>query len=1115
MRRGMALNSGWLLACAVFCGFRLEAAIKPAGIFTDHAVLQRGIRVPVWGTARDGEVVTVRFNGQTAVTTASGGKWMVRLKPMKVGGPYTMTISGENTIEFQDLLIGDVWLCGGQSNMQWPLAETDAAADLIAGSADESLRLFTVPLVTAPTPAQDLPSGKWSSCGPSTVRRFSAVGYHFGRELRRSLGVPIGLINDSYGGSIVQAWTSVRCLESDSESRPGLVHKPDWAEGPQNGFGLLYNGMIAPIIPYALRGVIWYQGEGNTVSTEADHYRASFPLLIHNWREDWGQGDFPFLFVQLAPWARDVQFHVAVDPDGTGWAVVREAQLITSRKVKNTAMAVITDAGDPERIHPRRKGPVGERLALAARGLAYRQPVVFRSPSYKSMKVKGTKAILSFHDSDGGLIVQGETATGFGIAGSDRQFHPAQARLLDEGRIEVWSDRVAQPVAVRYGWANYPVVNVASRAGLPMSPFRTDDWPPERPFKTYPFFSQALAIETNATAVTYSSPWLKVSFSLTQPKMLFLSVDSTGENRHQRNLLKEPVGGGSVLSVAGDAGMVGDLDCRVNVTGNGVRYTGVKLGDFETDTLSFTVEPKSIKVEMEREIPKDYEAAISSPLRLLLDATVTPASPLGRLSELGKLRFPVLLHFPDWGSLLMRVKEQGPGEATLDFSLLRDSKPIAPGAVAHWGQMTPDYRARMEKVGNHRMLEANAMHLGPEQIQLVFNKGRAGGRQQSGRQHLELNLSVTSIYPETSLVDADPKLIGIKRAWLNIFGFRADLACLANNSTGDTCQFCMFCYADQARYTPPLFDDFTALDLVRTALDRYFDGFKGFEDRFQDVAPSTVIAAWDYVTGKPDLAWLRRRIGSLEKYASRMIAADVDGDGLCESEGDPTNWWDCTPWNWKDAYSSALSWRAFRCLADLEHRLGNEAAAQQYRERADRIKAVYFSTFFNPETGVLAGWRLKDGRFGDSYFLWVNGIAIAYGLVDKPQANAILDRLQAKIKEVGFNSFRYGLPGNLVSFENKARLRFQYYENGAVTGSMAYHYLQALYSVGRKAEGDAIFDQMLEGYRDGTFQNGIGGGGDWKEWDGSPCGYEGLLVDAYYPLTALVTGRLGRGIPIP
>ena len=630
-----------------------------------------------------------------------------------------------------------------------------------------------------------------------------------------------------------------------------------------------------------------------------------------------------------------------------------------------------------------------------------------------------------------------------------------------------------------------------------------------------PAATRDLTVETTPRAVTYTSPWLKLSFSRHTPAMTFLSVDATGESRHKQNLLKESIAWGPVVAIATNSSTGTDLPCEVAVKGNVVRYWNIRLGDFETDSLAFTVEPKALKVKIEREIPQDYEAVIASPLRMMFDATVTPVSPLGRLSEPGKLRFPVLLHFPDWGSLLVRVKEQKADEATLDFSLLRDLKPIAPGAVAAWAGMTPEYRQRMEKAGNKRLLEGNAMHLGPEQIQLVLNKGRSAGRQRAGKQRLELSMAVTAIYPKPSVVDADPKLIGIKRAWLNVFGFRADLACLANNAAGDTCQFCLFCYADQACYTPPLFDNFTALDLVRISLDRYFDGFKGFQDQFQDVAPSTIIAAWDYATGKPDRQWLKRRISFIETYADRMIAADVDGDGLCESERDPTNWWDCTPWNWKDAYSSALSWRAFRCLADLEHRLGNHAKQKLYRDRADQIKAAYYATFYNPETGVLAGWRLKDGKFADCYFLWVNGIAIAYGLVDTTQANAILDRLQAKIKATGFSSFQYGLPGNLVHFAGKPPLRFQYYENGGVTGSMAYHYIQGLYSAGRKAEADVIFDKMLEGYRAGTFQNGIGGGGDWKEWDGSPCGYEGLLVDAYYPLTAFITGRLGHKIPIP
>lgn len=621
-----------------------------------------------------------------------------------------------------------------------------------------------------------------------------------------------------------------------------------------------------------------------------------------------------------------------------------------------------------------------------------------------------------------------------------------------------------------------------------------------------------LAVQVEASEAVYTSSWIKVAFSLRHPAITLLSVDATGTSRHARNLLAAPAGPKVMIQgVAAPAA----ASCAATVKGNVVRYTGVKLGDSETDSFCFTVGPKSIAVTIDREIPRDYEAFESSPLDVLFDATATPVSPLGRLQQgkLGKLRFPVLLHFPDWGSLLVRNGPTGAEETTWDFSLLRNFKPISPGAVATWRKMTPEERQKAEKVGNRRDMCRGDIHIGPQQIRLALHDGFGAGKQRGGNRRIELTMSVAAVYPEAALVDADPKLIGVKRAWLNIFGFRPDLACLANNSTGDTCQFCLHCYADQAYYTPSLFDDFTALDLVGASLDRYFDGFTGFCDWFQDVAPSTVIAAWDYATGKPDPAWLKRRIGAIEKYAERMIAMDIDGDGLCESERFPTNWWDCIYWNWKDAYSSALSFRAFRCAADLERRLGDQAKALRYQQRADQIKAVYYRTFYNPKTGVLAGWRAKDGTLRDCHFLFVNGIAIAYGLIDKPEANAILDRLQAKIKQVGFRNFHYGLPGNLEPFPYD--VPFQVYENGGATGSMAYYYVQALYAAGRNAEAEAIFAKMLEGYRDGTFQNGIGNGGDWKEWNGTPCGYEGLLVDAYYPLTALITGRLGRGIPIP
>lgn len=474
-----------LLASAMLACSGARAVTKPAAIFTDNAVLQRGISLPVWGTANDGEVVTVTLNGQTVRATAREGKWMVRFKPMKEGGPFTMTIAAEKTTTLTNVFLGEVWLCSGQSNMQWPLAETDNADEFIAGSRDDGLHLFTVPLATSPTPVSDLSGGSWQTCSPQTVRNFSAVAYHFGRRLRKSLGVHVGLVHSSYGGSIVQAWTAAPYINSDPESRCYLGNLPEWAQGPQNGFSLLYNAMIAPIVPYGIRGVIWYQGEGNTESTEGEHYRTSFPLLIRNWREAWGEGDFPFLFVQLPPWAHDGFFHVSVDPAGTGWAVLRQSQLETSKHVKNTAMAVIMDLGDEERIHPRHKDPVGQRLALAAQKEVYGQQVIDKGPIFQSMKVREKKAVLTFEPNDSDLAVHGEEITGFTIAGADQKFYPAQAKITGKRRMEVWSDQVPKPVAVRYGWANYPIVNMFNQAGLPMCPFRTDSWPAERPFKTY------------------------------------------------------------------------------------------------------------------------------------------------------------------------------------------------------------------------------------------------------------------------------------------------------------------------------------------------------------------------------------------------------------------------------------------------------------------------------------------------------------------------------------------------------------------------------------------------------------------------------------------------------
>jgi sialate O-acetylesterase len=300
-------------------------------------------------------------------------------------------------------------------------------------------------------------NGKWLEANASTIGGFSAVGYYFGRDLQKALDVPVGIIHTSWGGTASEEWTSMKVLDAHPE------HK-----GKHPRQAKLYNGMIAPLIPYAIKGAIWYQGESN--AGRAELYRSGFPLMIRNWRDDWKQGDFPFLFVQLAPFAPNGE-----QPD-PAWARLRDAQLETTRKVKNTAMAVITDVGDKTDIHPKKKEPVGHRLALAAEAIAYGKKVEYSGPEFDKMAVDGNKAVLTFKHLGGGLEAKDGALTGFTVAGEDKEFHPAEAEIKGD-TVVVSSKDVDKPVAVRYGWANYPAVNLWNKAGLPASPFRTDDWP--------------------------------------------------------------------------------------------------------------------------------------------------------------------------------------------------------------------------------------------------------------------------------------------------------------------------------------------------------------------------------------------------------------------------------------------------------------------------------------------------------------------------------------------------------------------------------------------------------------------------------------------------------------
>ena len=454
----------------------LFAEVRVSGLFSHHMVLQQGAKVPVWGAASEGEEVTVRFGDKKASAKTKSGKWIVWLENLKPGRPpRSLTISGENEIELEDVVVGEVWICSGQSNMQWEVQKSADASATIAGSLNEQIRLFSVPRLAATLPQSDV-TGKWDLCTPLTVPTFSAVAYHFGRELQTRLNVPIGLINTSFGGTPAQAWTSREALAANEQ----LQHYVGTPADPKNKNGPagLYNAMIHPLVPYGIRGAIWYQGEAN--AGRAHEYRTLFPAMIADWRKAWGQGDFPFLFVQLAPFMPIVSEPVEAK---STWAELREAQLLTMQEVPNSAMAVITDVGDEKNIHPKQKAPVGQRLALAARAIAYaEEDLVYSGPVFSESETKGNKVTLEFDHVGSGLMSKGGSLRGFAIAGKDGKFVAATAEIVTEkdkpaSTIVVHSPEVSEPAAVRYGWANYPTGNLWNKDGLPASPFRTDDFP--------------------------------------------------------------------------------------------------------------------------------------------------------------------------------------------------------------------------------------------------------------------------------------------------------------------------------------------------------------------------------------------------------------------------------------------------------------------------------------------------------------------------------------------------------------------------------------------------------------------------------------------------------------
>lgn len=639
-----------LLLCSIICNSVIVLGeVTLPKVFTSNMVLQRDKTVQIWGWADKNEKVKIYFNNQVVATRADkNGAWDAELSAMEAGGPYELVIKGKNDIKLENILIGDVWICSGQSNMAWQVQNSNHAEEEMANANYEDIRLFTVPRELKFEPAKDISGGEWLVCNPENVASFSAVGYFFGRHIHKEIGVPVGLISDNWGGTVVETWISEEAvstiddfsnqleemksidLESDlkktEERRKQLLEdigeekgivdgKALWARSgidlsewknmqiPQlwenaglngvdgtvwfrsefnlteeeaenpvsvylgpiddsdvsyiNGkeigsttdkydepriyfvpeeivkpgkntlvvkvidtgggggiYGdkddlyiqtsqgkialggewkyrispsglkinpvqrspnsyptLLFNGMINPVIPFTIKGAIWYQGESN--ASRAYQYRKLFPLMINDWRNKWGQGDFPFLFVQLANFKQPVD-----EPKDDEWAELREAQLMTL-SVPNTGMAVTIDIGEADDIHPRNKQEVGRRLGLAAEKVAYDKDVVYSGPLYKSMEKDGDKIKIHFSNVGSGLQVRDKYGylQGFSIAGPDKEFKWAKAYIEDENTVVVYNNMVKQPVAVRYAWAANPDdANLYNKEGLPASPFRTDEW---------------------------------------------------------------------------------------------------------------------------------------------------------------------------------------------------------------------------------------------------------------------------------------------------------------------------------------------------------------------------------------------------------------------------------------------------------------------------------------------------------------------------------------------------------------------------------------------------------------------------------------------------------------
>ena len=493
-----------------FCMLVLAIALAASGaagelllpsVISDGMVLQRNEATKIWGWATPGASIEAAIGGRSAqAVVPASGRWTIELPPLSARGPHSLAISGDGSeIEIRDVLVGEVWVCSGQSNMQWSVARSGNPEWEIENGNHPLIRMFSVTRTSAPEPQQDC-EGSWQAASSETVARFSAVGYYFARNLHQRLGVPIGMLHTSWGGTPVESWTSAGMLARtqdgahildrfDAErarydeamaahrqrlaawqAEPGNGERPEaprssrWARDSWRPSGL-FNAMVAPLIPYTIQGAIWYQGESN--AQRAYQYRELFPAMIRDWRAEWKQGAFPFYFVQLA------NFKAGDTPT---WPELREAQNV-ALKLPNTGTAVTIDIGDRDDIHPKNKQEVGRRLSLIALSETYGAAEFGAGPQYRSIDIEDNRIRVHFDHASKGLAVNGAGGLhGFEVAGTDGEYHAAMARI-DGETVMVWSDAVPRPAAVRYAWANDPIASLYNGAGLPASPFRSDDWP--------------------------------------------------------------------------------------------------------------------------------------------------------------------------------------------------------------------------------------------------------------------------------------------------------------------------------------------------------------------------------------------------------------------------------------------------------------------------------------------------------------------------------------------------------------------------------------------------------------------------------------------------------------